>query len=168
MLKNSLAFASISILLTGCITAPNITLTTPFDSNYAQKMLADGTNTVKGSALIRQNGGGIVTCAGNDVFLIPNTEYANQRMLGIYKSNTKGYSYLGANFTPNYPEYLVLQKKTICDAQGFFKFNKVSDGTFYAVTSIRWRVSDYQYEGGVLMLQVTVKDGETAEVVLTP
>ncbi|MBP7370582.1 MAG: hypothetical protein KA902_04010, partial [Arenimonas sp.] len=73
MLKHSLAFVSISILLTGCMTAPTITLTTPFDSDYAQKMLADGTNMVKGSALIRQAGGGVVTCAGNEVLLIPNT-----------------------------------------------------------------------------------------------
>jgi hypothetical protein len=65
-------------LLSGCAANRQASLTTPFDKAQAQRMLEPGANSIRGSALMRQVGGGVVTCAGGQVFLMPVTEAAKE------------------------------------------------------------------------------------------
>jgi hypothetical protein len=55
-----------------------------FDPRGAAHIHQEGNNTITGEAFLRQNGGGVVTCAGYDVRLVPNTPYASKRMYVIY------------------------------------------------------------------------------------
>lgn len=168
-----------AVLLVGC--APKeIALSNSFDANSAQELLQKGDNTIRGSALIRQRGGGVVTCAGYDVTLIPATAYASERMRALYGNAQRGYRdsspLATVNFVPDFPAYHNFNKKSVCNAQGSFVFKDIADGDFYVTLSVTWEVpsqSVYSFtgtstEGGDLMQRVTVSGGETKEIVLAP
>ncbi|MES1927437.1 putative lipoprotein [Salinisphaera sp. T31B1] len=146
-------------------------MNSPFDAEKAQQMLKPGPNTITGSAVIRQSGGGVVTCAGNPVYLVPSTEYATQRIRAIYGNGYKGYvpaaGYRKIEFIPDEPGYNKYTRQTSCDAQGNFEFTSVADGYFYVTTAITWSVN-YVAQGGALMQYVDVRGGETEKVVLSP
>jgi len=166
--------AALVLVLTGCVApVPKHTLTTTFNEKEAAALMQPGANTIRGSALIRQNNGGVVTCAGNPVYLVPATNYALERFQAIYKNTGRGYyrqvaPQTESHFTNDDPSYYKSARPTTCDALGFFKFDNLSDGSFFLVTTIQWRVNNYLLEGGSLMLRVNVKGGETKEVTLTP
>lgn len=159
------------VLGLGCAqVVPPVRISAPLDLTAAQQGLATGPNTIAGSALIRQAGGGIVTCAGADVSLIPATEYATQRMLAIYGSDQSGYrpARMGRlQFDPDLPAYWETTRRVVGDAQGAFEFDHVADGSFFVATSITWLVGR-SVEGGSLMQRVTVIGGERKRVVLSP
>lgn len=148
--------------LAGCA-APPAKLDMPFDEPLARQLMAPGTNTIKGSALLRQQGGGVVTCAGNEVHLIPATEYAKKRMAMIYGSRSLS---RGLNFESTPAGYLELSRKTACNAQGFFTFENVADGEFFVATRVIWTVG-YAPQGGNLANRVNVAGGQAKEIVLT-
>ena len=161
-------------LLAGCV-APltHVSIHSEFDADEAAHFLKKGNNTIKGSALIRQRGGGIVTCAGNRVTLIPYTKYSAERIGKLYGNTTGGaHSYTNIEFINDPPDYTRLTRNTKCNAQGFFTFTDVANGIFFVVTSALWEVPISQYtssqQGGALMRQVEVINGETKEIVLTP
>lgn len=158
-----------ALAITGCASSPTIVqLSSQFDKTAAENLLVDGINSVQGNALIRQQGGGVVTCAGNEVYFFPVTEYATERMMYIYRSNQKGYRRFGNyKFVPDIQDYQRLSKVTQCDAQGDFEFENLADGDFYIVTQIFWMVS-YNRNGGFLMKRVKLSGGETEKIVLTP
>ncbi len=162
--------------LSGCAPPPPIALTSTFDIDQAKALLVEGNNTIKGSALIRQRNGSVVTCAGNTVSLVPRTEYLEERVEHMYGSVSGGFSPLNKNnqikFTSTHPRYYELIKESTCDAQGFFEFKNLADGTFFVVTGITWEVviSAYstRHEGGSIGQLVSVSGGETKDVVLAP
>ena len=165
-------------VLAGCASAPFLVkINAPFDAKQASIINQVGNNTISGSALVRQAGGGTVNCAGSEVTLVPVTAYASERMMYLYKNTEKGYNNsVRANFDPNLPEYHALSKKSICNAQGFFTFKNLADGQYFVTTGIRWETSQYYSgvgnistpQGGGLMRKVTVQGGVTEEVVLAP
>lgn len=171
-MKKILAYSVIAIsTLTGCATTGNVVLVNQFNLAEASIVFKDGSNTVKGSALLRQAGGGVVTCAGNEVSLIASTSYSNERMLALYRNTEKGYRPIQLSFAKTFfanenLEYQKTIRNTTCDAQGFFKYEKVPDGDYFVVTTITWKSSAYSFEGGSLMQKVRVKSGEIKEIVL--
>lgn len=157
-------------LLSGCaMTARQVPLSSTFDTHEARALIQPGSNTVSGSALMRQAGGGVVTCAGLNVLLIPKTAYAAERVQAIYGNIERGYRSIGQQikFSPDLMEYQELTKKTMCDAQGRFEFGNVADGDFFTVTSITWKAG-HSSQGGVLMQAVSVHGGEHKRIVLSP
>ncbi len=180
---------TLAIFLVGCATKPVIiTLYNKFDANSARALLEKGDNTIIGSAVLRQRDGGVQTCAGYEVWLIPRTEYAAERMQHLYGDTTQGFRNLANaqryEFVNDSPDYQLLRKTTVCNAQGFFKFRNVAGGSFFVIAAIRWETfSPYSYvnlytgqqhtatavnkQGGTMMRRVTVSDGETKEIVLT-
>lgn len=174
-MKFALCIIGAATALGGCATAvlQPYALSSDFDSATARRLIGAGTGTVKGSALIRQQGGGVVTCAGNVVALIPVTSYATERMRALYPNEERGFNPAGfagkrLQFTPDFPEYMQLKRETRCDAQGSFRFDGVAEGNFYVATVITWQVNQYIPEGGALMQFVRVAPNSQIEVVLTP
>lgn len=166
-----------ALLLTACAqpptTAPTapapILLQTEFNATEARRLMADGVNMVKGSAFMRQRGGGVVTCAGAQVYLIPATEYAKRRMMILYGTAAESGSNsrrADVKFDPDPPEYQTLAKTTRCDAQGAFTFDRVADGEFFVVTQVSWQVAG-RLQGGNLMHRVRVTGGQVANLVLS-
>lgn len=156
--------ALVAVVLQACAVAhPPVIIHEPFDAAQAKAMLQPGANTLTGSALIRQRGGGIVTCAGNTVRLVPATLYAKRRMAVIYGGVRIARQTVP--FSPDPAEYAELTRTTVCNAQGFFTFNGVADGDFFVVTEIRWTVG-YSVEGGSLMERVSLQGAEKKEITL--
>lgn len=153
---------------TGC--APTIVQMSvaPADVEQATAMLRPGTSTIKGSALIRQRGGGVVTCAGNDVFLVPATLTATSELRRVF-GDDKGYVHRGGDpflgggklVMPPQPN-----RQSVCNAQGFFTFANVRDGKWYVMTSVMWTSAD-EHQGGTLLGSAEVAEGQEAEIVLS-
>jgi hypothetical protein len=164
-----LLVSSCVVLLSACFPLQTININAPFDAKQASIINQVGKNTIAGSALMKRNDGVAVTCAGEEVTLTYATEYANERIRAIYGNNIKGESInrnIGA-FAPDVPEYKTYKKEITCNAQGFFTFKNVADGDYYVITTIKWNVGGY-WQGGNLMRKVSVKGGETVEIVLAP
>ena len=139
------------------------------DEKQAQQQLHQGSGKIEGSAFLRQNGGGVVTCAGNNVYLIPYTEYANERITLLYGSNERGYrDWLSTQykFSGENLNYLQLTKISTCDAQGKFVFSNLSNGTYFLTTKVLWYVG-YSQQGGDLMQKVTINGDEVKNIVMS-
>ena len=127
---------ALPLILASCA-APNqtkvVSIQAPFDEVQAQDSLKPGNGRIEGSAFMRQQGGGVVTCAGSRVHLIPDRQYARERLAHIYgsahlygSSEVTQFQNKGVfGFQPDPPSYKTLQRTTTCDAQGNFVFDKV-------------------------------------------
>lgn len=167
---------SLLFILSGCATThtqqrKTVVLKETFDAKeISEKLQQTGRNTIKGSALLRQQGGGVVTCAGGEVSIIPATKYSTERVTAIYNSTESGFNNIYAqqvNFEPTNNEYIKLFRITRCDAQGYFSFNNVKDGDYYVVTTITWNAGNMA-TGGTMIKKVSVSGGKTTEIVLSP
>lgn len=156
------------ILLCSCAQkAQQVDLNTPFDVEQAETLLKNGKNTISGNAFLRKAGGGVVTCAGSEVYLIPATQYAKDRIFILYGDTNSGLSNKQVVFVPYNAEYRKLEKTTICDSQGNFSFENTADGEFFVVTGVAWMADRYTPQGGSLMKKVNVSGGETKKIVIT-
>ena len=159
------------LLLSGCyITTETYKLSNSFSSPEVSWINDKGDATIMGQAFLNQKGGGVVTCAGKTISLIPKTPYSSERMNKIYGSLNDGYrNYYAGDiiFEPSAPQfYYNYQRKTTCDAQGNFKFkNVLGDREYFIVTDVTWEI-DYTVQGGYLMLRVKPEKKETLEVIL--
>jgi hypothetical protein len=178
-MKKVIYCIALFFLVTSCAQNKPITklyLVSIFSKEETSRLASPGINSIKGSSLMRQVGGGVVTCAGQQIALIPATNYASERMRYIYGSDKAGYrSVLSMQnsppaFSETDPDYLNLQKNTLCDAQGFFKFEKIADGDFFLLSTIAWKAdpNSFVYEGGTMLRKVHVEGGEMAELVIAP
>lgn len=163
-----------ALVLFGCAKQKPETHVAPgqFDARQAKNLLAKGPNTVQGTALMRKSNGDAVTCAGKKVGLIPLTAYSQERMAKLYGNSTKGVNPINPDGTLMNviegvdPEYERLVLQTVCDRQGFFTFENVADGTFFAITGIGWKAGTNNAQGAGLMQRVTVSGGETKDILL--
>lgn len=177
-----------TLVFSACTSTPEpvkpktVILRTPFDIEATKARLVPGKNTITGSAFLRLTNGNVKMASGSEVILFPATDFADERMSYIYGNTWRGYlpAYeTSVKFDNNPQEYYSLQKYTIADAYGTFKFVNLADGEYYILTKITWSVYDPSHrnaqgniqssytEGGEVMLKVAVSGGETKEVVLT-
>lgn len=137
--------------------------------NY-ESYLKSGSNTVTGQAFLTQNGGGVVTCAGQSVLLHPDTEY----FINVSDDILSGY--LSANELDQDAKSIL--KVSQCDAQGNFEFHKIPAGNWVIRTNVSWNVNvvrsngfnyynDSQKQGGALIKEVTVQDGEINKFIIS-
>jgi hypothetical protein len=172
MLKNSVYFLVFIFTLSGCIplqqrVGPNID--TPLEIELAQQLLKPGKNTIIVNSFMRQRGGGVVTCAGFTVNLIPATQLARDRMTAIYGSPTGGIARFPiilpiSKDIDNY-ERLSIDKQ--CNSDGKVVFENVADGQFYITSLIKWQIEQFSVEGGAISKLIQVSGGQTLEVILT-
>jgi hypothetical protein len=164
------ALLILATLVSGCATNRSVPLNSSFNMSEVEARLKPGPNSVSGSALIRQVGGGVVTCAGGVVYLMPVTAYAREWASHIYGSDVGGYrptQAQGIEFSNLNQQFASSVKSTTCNAQGFFNFQDVADGSYYAFTRLNWRVAG-DIQGGSIMQSVTVRGGQKAELTLAP
>lgn len=147
---------------------PTMTIQQAWDANEVAWFKEKGTNSIEGSALLRQGGGGVVTCAGNEVRLYPYSGYGAERMRALYGNpNGEGLnSFRNFTWVPDVPEYHASAKTTTCDAQGKFRFRDLPDGLYYVGTVVNWQVG-YRQQGGSLAQRIELRGGETKDIVLT-
>ncbi len=125
----------------------------------------DGDSSVSGSAFIRQNGGGIVSCAGFGVDLIPQSSYADERLSYLYSNLTKGFN-ATRSIDDADPRYHADARSTTCGVDGKFKFTNLPNGVYYLTTKAVWKVGN-SHQGAYLFQKVDLTSGGHLEVVLT-
>ena len=173
------------LLLCSCAGPRIVTLTEPFNENQAKELMKPGKNTIEGSAVFRQDDGGLQNCAGRSVILVPATKYAQERANILYGNGSDGKiiegvrqittfgQYENVTLSPDIDNFHKYFKETTCDVDGRFSFKNVADGNFFIFTEIVWQVRVNQYQqpysyGGILMQKVNVKGGERKTVILSP
>jgi hypothetical protein len=158
-----------SALVVGACAAPRPPVDIgPFDAQLAARMLSPGSNTIRGSAFLRQAGGGVVTCAGREVSLVPATPYARRLYAALYGTEHGAAEVQnGPRLTGQNPGFAAHIRTTQCDAQGTFTFDRVADGDFFLETTVTWVVDGFT-EGGPIMRRVPVSGGQSISVVIAP
>lgn len=161
-----LPLLAICATLTGCPAATmpvqqSISVSTPFSMDEHRVFLRPGAATLKGQAFLRQQGGGVVTCAGKQVALSPATPFYRE----VYRIARSGKTPI----LPPPPAELATQKLSKlgqCDAQGNFVFENVPAGRWIVATDVMWTVG-YNPQGGGLMKEVDVPASGVVTTFLT-
>ena len=162
----------IAVLASGCASPQLVENQTHFDPKEAAVINERGANVIEGQAFLRQRGGGVVTCAGETVTLVPATSYAEERIRQIYGSANGGVRFWwdGLEFAETDPRYYRMVREEICDATGDFRFDDVADGDYYVTTGVSWEVPVNVYysstQGGTLARRVQVAYGQIERVIL--
>lgn len=173
-MKKVLTILSVLFFINSCAHQEPIKLNSTFDENQAKSMLENGKMTFTGEAFLRRTDGGIVTCAGQEVKLIPETQYAAERIFHIYGAQQKAYSpaiYFITNpttFTPDESAYYNYSRSSICNSQGHFKFTSLNKGKYIIIARVMWGPLPNRYfpEGGNLVYHVELTENNQ-HVVLT-
>ena len=177
----STIFLSITALSACAISNPNsprlVIVHSTFNEQEAKDLLKPGKGRIEGNAFMRQQGGAVVTCAGSPVRLIPATKYAHDRLLGIYGGigGVHVHNHRALDIQPNPQTYMELQKGTVCDSRGDFVFENVEAGKFYITVPVQWQAPTYNpitgagmsLQGGAMMTEVYIQDGETKKIILS-
>lgn len=170
-MKSSVAAVCVAALILGCAAPqpPVVSTGAPFDPAEARRFLVEGPNIIRGSAFLRQQGGGVVTCAGRQVQLVPATAFAKRVFLAVYGTTEGQARHAGRNvrIEPVSTEYGKLTKEVLCDAQGAFSFDRVADGDYFVETTVTWVVGGVT-NGGPVMRRVAVAGGSATSVVISP
>ncbi len=103
---------------------------------------------------MKQQGSGVVTCAGNIVEIYPNNTYFRASKLD------------GAHEVEKSLEADSMVKETLCDALGNFEFTNIPDGEWRIETTVQWYVN-YRPQGGMLKEDVTVKSNEKNRFIIS-
>ena len=163
-----LGLVILALLTVGCAPAVLEMHVSPSDVGIAEAALEGGAAQIHGSALIRQRGGGVVTCAGNEVYLIPHTESTERAVRDVFGGD---HGYVERGGSVNFGGGQVVSppephRTAVCDAQGFYRFGDVRAGNWYVMTVITWTVGE-NYQGGAVLGFTRVGPGQEQEVVLT-
>jgi len=160
-------FAAAALALAGCV-QNTVEMQNSFDPNEGRYILQSGSGSIEGQAFMRQAGGDVVTCAGEDVSLTPVTPYFQERIQIIYGSPTGGSRTTVIGDVP--PDHasgsLALRKMTKCDASGNFQFTNLAPGSYFVSTQVVWMASQYNTQGGVLAQRVEVAPGQRVRTIL--
>jgi len=167
-MKNSIILVITALIfLSGCV--PMQPKVSPIDRpefpiDEYKNLPKEGTGIVEGQAFLKTRGGDVKTAAGNYIQLNPVTSYSD-----FWYEN-------------NYVKHLPLKKvdsrindyliKKLGDASGRFKFKNVPPGDYYVGADITWEAATgyngaLQKQGGFVAKRITVKNGQTTEVIIT-
>uniref|UniRef100_UPI003340D977 hypothetical protein n=1 Tax=Castellaniella defragrans TaxID=75697 RepID=UPI003340D977 len=169
MLK-AVATALLAIGIAGCAVPQKVakyTVSAPFDEQAASEQMQPGGGVLRGNAFMRQQGGGVVTCAGSDVMLIPVTDYATERLSRVYGhapgagetvySDIRNLLGERIEFSPDFPAYKEIARTIKCDGKGEFTFTAIKDGDYYVLTHVLWQVGALR-QGGALAARAKVNN----------
>jgi hypothetical protein len=164
----NLSALALATVLTACVAPEPLQSTTHFSPAEVAWAKTRGTNSITGQSFLRQQGGGIVTCAGYEVDLVPQSSYASERINFRYGNTTKGYArtFMAPKLPPADPGYVESWHKTQCDAQGNFSITDLPDGDYYLITRVVWIVDRIE-QGGGMMQRISLHGGEHIKVLLT-
>jgi hypothetical protein len=162
-----LAVVILCLVAAGCGPRSIKTQAPYIESDYAAYR-GSGTSTIEGQGFLRQQGGGVVTCAGSKVWATPATAYSRE-MAAIYEAR---WDQIASGFVtidnPNQGRLFRegIERETQCDAQGNFVFSNLPAGQWSIGTTVTWQVG-YAGQGGYIRQETAVGQGQTVKVLLT-
>ena len=156
----------LGLLYSGCavrqpVLRQPVQMQTAFDPLEHNAYVEPGENSIKGQGFLRQQGGGVVTCAGSQVMMMPATSIFREAISHI-RAGKK--SEIAEKIDPSLKP--ILLKLGQCDAQGNFSFEKLPSGAWFVLTEVSWVVGNFR-QGGTLMREVDLSNDETVQVLLT-
>jgi hypothetical protein len=150
---SSIAIFAASLTLSGCLLLPSqptqdpAELQTQFVGADHRDYAKNGSNAIKGQAALHNDNGGIITCSGNEVLLLPATPFFREVIGQIKKGRKINY----ADYIPS--SFSQVIKKSSCDRQGNFSFSGLPVCTWFIVTRTAWEIAGLQ-QGGTLVHEV--------------
>jgi hypothetical protein len=101
-----------------------------FDPSEHRPYIGAGPNSVQGQAFLTQRDGKIVTCAGKDVLLVPATTFFREVITNFNNRfrRTETAEKIDPVFKP-------MIKRSQCDVQGNFLFQKIPNGKWFVLAS---------------------------------
>lgn len=167
MKKCAISFVAFGAL-SACYTMEPMTLSA-FSAADAEYINTAGSAQVKGNAFLRQNGGGVVTCAGEEVWFMPATQYSDE-LIEAWFGSANYTSYFMPRTAEIDPAFWNYVKKSRCDSEGRFTFNDLSDGRYYVITAVRWSVPgrySSNEQGGHMYELATITAGQDVDVIMS-
>ncbi len=158
-------------ILTGCAITPHSFLSTYEPGQLPKSSGIEGVHTLKGSAFLRQKGGGVVTCAGEEVKLTKELELTRNAYANEYLS----LPYYVKNVTPVdtrllafEEELAILRSKHVltsqCDVDGRFTFENIAAGDYSVLTKVEWYAGQYA-QGGYVSKRIKIAESKSPKVV---
>lgn len=154
--------AFLCVALVGCASVGTPPMTQRFDPAAAAFINSPGKASISGQAFVRQDDGKVLRALGTDIYLIPRTPYADERVAAIYGAGDK--QKWGARVPDADPGYEQSMRKTVASSGGSFRFDHVADGNYYVVAMI-FQPGGVAFEFPILE-RVTVKDGQSVRIVM--
>lgn len=149
-----------TLILAGCQMAGPVERNVAYPADEYAALEKTGTSAIEGQLFMRTRGGDVKYGAGSEIAVAPVTSYSREttRIIREGKTPTLADSRVSA-FT----------HKTQADGEGRFKVTGLPAGDFYVVGGVWWETgSPYMpRQGGVVIKQVHLDEGETQEVMLT-
>lgn len=158
-----LLVCAVAAALTGCV-AETVRLKSSFNQSEAAYIFKRGKGSISGQAFLRRNDGIVVYAAGSKVYLLPDTEYARERLRKIY--GDRKYNSRPLRFEKTDAEYEKYQRTIVADGEGRFSFDGLADGKYAIVTTVVWNVGGAR-QGGTLLEWATITNGNAAKVIMT-
>lgn len=147
-------------LLSGCVAVP----TQAVDISYSEEEFGNyklkGNAVVYGQAFLRQQGGGVVVCAGEPVVLFPRTA-------SFEKAVTLARQRIAPIPATADPRFKDIARKATCDAQGNFRFNGLPAAKWYLYSRVQWSIGDYGTQGGDLIAELETGGTGEQQILLT-
>lgn len=118
-----------------------------------------GQGSISGQAFLKQKGGGVVTCAGNDVFLVPDSGYFRELLV---------HAKMNSNPLNDVDKELIRKVRlaTQCDAQGNFVFEQIPYAKWILVTGVNWAVGNRK-QGGGLIKYLEITNNKPLKIILS-
>lgn len=159
-----LASLVLIVVVSGCASmrAP-VVLMASFDPQAAAFINATGKAKVSGQAFVRRNNGDMLRATGTDVFLIPRTAYADERIAAIYGDRKQQRP--GVNLPEGEPLYEQYMRRTVASSSGSFSFDRVADGEYYVIAMIHVP-SEVAFLQFSILERATVQGGRSVRLVM--
>ena len=138
-----------------------------FDAGEAAYVHVAGDNVIRGQMFMRRQDGLVLTCAGGEMLLVPQTRYSRERIGHLHGGTDGDGLHQGVKLEAPDPRYKEYMRRSTCNAQGDFSFNGLSDGRYFVIGSIYWEGSS-SLARATMMRPVKVRGGETLDFLLTP
>ena len=155
------AAAGLSIVLGGCVATPQQSVQMNYTAAEFDAYRGVGDATVYGQAFLRQQGGGVVVCAGEPVVLFPHSP-SFENVVALARKHIQPVLADSAD-----PRFKGVARFATCDAQGNFRFVAVPRARWYIFSRVRWSVGDYGQQGGELLGEVDTTGGGEQQILLT-
>lgn len=157
----------LAVALTGCVR--QVKMTSQFNPAEASFINNKGKARIEGQLFLRRNDGVVVYGAGTEVTLIPQSTYADERIITLYQGNKMLRAPILTRIEDTDPAYLQYQRHVKANGEGRFVFDEVPAGSYYITGAVTW-CAPSQYgcitQGGGLLERVTVRGSEKQEIIM--
>lgn len=159
-MKRLLLLPPLIALVSACVVSPRVhSYKTPFDETQFRPYVGEGTAGLSGQAFVTEKDGKTVYAAGNEVILIPVTDYTRE----WYQVGVVGGKVVD-RFDSQIGKYL---RFTRADAAGKFEFRNAPAGQHYVATDMSWMDPAHGIQHATACATVFLEEGKIAEAKVT-